>query len=501
MERDDTWCGMPLKDILSGALAAASLAAVLASPVGATVFTVGPGKTFVTPEHIQWSEVHPGDTVVIYPGTYPSLLGTGNSMVVYGVKGTAAKPITVEASSTTNIPKLNAGIEIAGGSQFVTISHLDVSRPLTQQYAAVVVQGSAAHIVLSGLVVHNSYVGVQFTNTGLQNVLQDSQVYDNREHGVTAAPPNTAFVPDASHVSLMTANVIHDNGAHGIEITGPYWTIEHNHLTHNGGSVHGTSGIHVYSTTDVSGTYGCNHNVISYNYVTDQQDLDGTDGNGIQIDDFCDDNSIAFNVVWANAGAGISVLDAKGNTVFSNTSYKNATDTGRARKLPGVFRGEIILGSMSDLCSNPDVLPSHCQVPAGRSSDNVVKNNLVVSGQSAVPGVFVSPDAVRRNTNYLYENMYHNLGSSTTGIELLWNEVPYYSAATIDAATGQAHRSGHSLVETPYFVAAATPGSDGLELSKKPSLDGAIVTPPARDIRGVLPEAGDSRFGAYYKTP
>jgi hypothetical protein len=422
-------------------------------------------------------------------------------MVVNGVKGTAAKPITVEASSTTNIPKLNAGIDISGGSQFVTITDLDVSRPVSQQYAAVVVQGTAAHIVLSGLVVHNSYVGVQFTQTGLQNVLRDSQVYDNEKHGVTAAPPNTAFVPDAAHVSLMTGNVIHDNGAHGIEITGPYWTVEHNHLSHNGGAVHGTSGIHVYSTTDVSGTYGCNHNVISYNYVTGQQDLDGTDGNGIQIDDFCDYNSMEFNVVWANAGAGISVLDAKGNTVFSNTSYKNATDTGRVSKYPGVFRGEIILGSMSDLCSNPNVVPSQCQVPAGRSSDNVVENNLVVSGQSAVPGVFVSPDAAKRNTNYLYVNMYDNLGSSTTGIELLWDDVPNYTAATIDAVTGQSHRSGHSLVETPYFVAAANPGSDGLELSRKPSLDGAIVSPAAPDMLGALPKAGDSLFGAYYKSP
>jgi len=492
---------MHAKHNLSGPFAPALLAALLSSPASATVFTVGADKTFATPEQIDWREVHPGDTVVIFPGTYPSRLGTGNSMVVNGVIGTAAKPITVEASSPTNMPKLNAGIEITGGSQYVTIKNLNVSRPVTQQYAAVVVQGKAAHIVLSGLEVHNSYVGVQFTETGLQNVLQESQIYDNVQHGVTAAPPNTAFVPNAAHSSLMTGNTIHDNGAHGIEITGPYWNVEHNHLTHNGGAVHGTSGIHVYSTTDVAGTYGCNHNTISYNYVTSQQDLDGTDGNGIQIDDFCDDNSIAFNVVWANAGAGISILDAMGNTVFANTSYKNATDTGRVHKYPGVFRGEIILGAMDDLCSNPDVLPAHCEVPAGRSSDNLVENNLVVSGQSDVPGVFVSSDAVKRNTNYIYENMYHNLGSSTTGIELLWDYVPHYSAATIDEATGQSRRTGHSLVETPDFIAAATPGTDGLALSRKPSLDGAIVTPAAHDIRGVLPEAGDSRFGAYYKTP
>jgi parallel beta-helix repeat protein len=481
-----------------GPLSLMMLAGVLSQPAGATVFTVGPEKNFPTPEQIAWSEVHPGDTVVIYPGTYSS---SGNSLVVAGVKGTAAKPITVEASSATNMPKLDAGIVITGGSQYVTLSNLDVSRPLTEQYAAVVVQGQASHIVLSGLKVHNSFVGVQFTDTGLQNELQDSQIYANRMHGVTAAPIDTAFVADAGHRSLMTANTIYDNGAHGIEITGSYWTIEHNHVSQNGGSLHGTSGIHVYSTTDVSGPRECSYNVISYNYVTGQQDLDGTDGNGIQVDDFCNYNTMAFNVVWENAGAGISVLDSAGNSVFANTIYWNATDTGRAQKLPGVFRGQIILGSQGNLCANPFVLPSLCEVAPGRSSGNVVQNNLVVSGQDDVPGVFVSPNAAKQNTNYIYQNMYHTHGSTETGIKLLRDDVPYYTAETIDAATGQSARGGGSLVETPYFTSVAAPATDGLALAKKPSLDGATVTPASADMRGVLPVSGDSRFGAYYQAP
>ncbi len=479
----------------------ALLFAGAASPSLAAVFTVGPGKDFATPEHIVWGEVHPGDTVVIYPGTYPSLLGTGNSLVVNGVKGTAAEPITVEASSVTNMPRLDAGIVITGGSEYVTLSNLDVSRPLSQSYAAVVVQGSAAHIVMSGLNVHGSFVGVEFTDSGLQNTLQRSQVSGNVMHGVTAAAPDKAFVPDAGHRSFMTANIIHDNGGHGIDITGPYWSVEHNHVSHNGSNLHGTSGIHLFSTIDVSNTYGCNHDVIAYNYVTGQQDLDGTDGNGIQVDDFCDDNTVEYNVVWGNAGAGISVLVGMGNLVLANTSYMNATDTGRAQKLPGVFRGEIILGSMANLCSNSNVLAADCHVAAGRSSNNIVENNLVVSGQSAVPGMFVSPDEVVRNTNHINQNMYFNLGSNTTGIELLWDGVPHYEAATIDAATGQSNRGGGSLVEVPHFLAAAAPGTNGLNLSTKPSLDGAIITPPRVDMRGVLPATGDSRFGAYYKAP
>ena len=484
-------------------LLAVSISAVIAmSTASATTFTVGPGKTFATPEAIDWNEVLPGDKVVIYPGTYPSLLGTGNSMVINGVAGTADKPITVEGVSAADLPKLDAGILIAGGSEYVTLSNLDVSRnPVTERYAAVAVRGKSRHIVISGFNVHNSFVGVEFTLAGLQNSLKGSAVHDNVFHGVTASPPDPSFVPDAGHSSSISDNTIYGNGAHGIEITGPYWNVRYNQITDNGLTLHGTSGIHVYSTTDVSGAYGCNYNLIAYNYVSGQHDLDGTDGNGIQIDDFCDYNTIAYNVVWDNAGAGISVLDSKSTTVRSNTSYSNARDTGRVAKLPGVFRGEIILGSMANLCSNPYVLPAECHVPAGRSSDNVIEDNLIVSGQSAVPGMFVSQDAATRNTNYFRQNMYYNLGSAETGIELLWNYTPLYTAGEIDAATGQASRGGGSLVEAPHFTDTAAPAANGLRLSKKPLTDGEVISSATADMLGALPAAGDAFFGAYYTGP
>jgi uncharacterized Zn-binding protein involved in type VI secretion len=479
-----------------------ALTSFVAAPhAQATIFTVGSGQTFATPERIVWSKIHPGDTVLIDPGTYPSLLGTGNSMAVDSVVGTAAKPITVRGSDAANPPKLDAGIVVAGGSQYVQIGDLDVSRDAkTESYGAVVVQGKSAHIVLSGLKVHDSFVGIEFVAAGLGNEVLQSQVYGNVQHGITAGPPDASFVPDANHRSFITDNAVHDNGAHGIEITGPDWAVEHNRLSNNGGSVHGTSGIHLYSPSGVSGTYGCSENLVSYNFVTGQRDVDGTDGNGIQIDDFCDDNEVSFNVVWANAGAGISVLDGKGNVVRANTSYSNATDLGRAKKLPGVFRGEIILGSMADLCANPFVPASECHVAAGRSSGNVVANNIMVSGQSAVPGLFVSDDAVRRNKNVIDQNMYDNLGSGR-GVELSWDAAAYDTETSIDAITGQASRGGGSLVGKPAFLDAANPTGGGLELSAKPGADGSAALPAAVDMSGRQAEAGDSYFGAYYTAP
>jgi hypothetical protein len=479
----------------------AGAALAVAQHAQATIFTVGTGKTFATPEGIRWSEIHAGDTVLIDPGTYPSRLGTGNSMVVNGVVGTAAKPITVEGADAANPPRLDAGILVAGSSQYVWIRDLDVSRNAqSQPYGAVVVQGKSAQILLSGLTVHDSYVGIEFVDTGLGNAVEQSDIYGNAQHGITAGPPSSAFVPDTNHRSSIMANAIHDNGAHGIEITGPDWTVEHNRLADNGAKVHGTSGIHVFSPAGISGSYGCRENLIAYNFVTGQRDLDGTDGNGIQIDDFCDDNEISFNVVWSNAGAGVSVLDGRGNVVRANTSYSNATDQGRAAVHPGVFRGEIILGSMPDLCANPLVPASLCHVAAGRSSDNVVADNLMVSGFAAVPGLFVSDEAVRRNKNVIDQNLYYNRGSAT-GVELSWDGAAYRSAAGIDAVTGQSNRGGGSLIEKPAFADALDPAAGGLVLAAKPSADGGADLPRAADMAGRQSAVGDAYFGAYYTGP
>lgn len=491
-----------LPQIILRAMPLACLALAVVSNARAATYTVGAGQTFATPEQIVWSSIRPGDTITILPGTYPSQLGTGNSMIVAGVVGTAAEPITVRGSSATNLPKLSAGLLVAGGSQYVNISNLDISRnPATQQYAAVVVEGNSGHIVLSGLNVHDSFIGVQFTQAGLMNTLQNSQVFNSVMDGVTPGPPDTSVIPGNASRSFIANNAIHDNGGHGVEVSGPYWNVLGNHITHNGLSIHGTSGVHVYSTTDVDGMYACNNALVVYNYVSTQQDTGGVDGNGIQIDDFCNDNTVAFNVVWGNAGAGISVLDAKNNVVVANTSYSNAADTGRATSHPGVFRGEIILGSMQSLCTNPNVLAALCNVGIGQSSGNIVYDNIVVSSQKNVPGIFVSPDAAIRNTNYLYLNLYYNLGSATAGVQLSWDGVPYYTAATIDAVTGQVNRGGGNLVEKPSFSNPADAATTGLRLTAMPSNEGWAVQPAVADMAAAMPASGTAYYGAYYTAP
>jgi hypothetical protein len=155
---------------------------------------------------------------------------------------------------------------------------------------------------------------------------------------------------------------------------------------------------------------------------------------------------------------------------------------------------------MADLCANPFVPASLCHVAAGRSSGNVVADNLVVSGQAKVPGLFVSDDAVRRNTNLVEQNLYFNRGGAN-GVELSWDGTAHDSAAAIDAVTGQAERGGGSLVEAPTFAASSDPAGGGLALATKPAADGDSQLAAAPDMSGREAAAGDAYFGAYYTAP
>lgn len=478
-------------------LAAVSLALSLAQAASASTYTVGPGQNFPTPAAIDWSRISPGDEIVILAGTYGND-GKGNSLTIDGVSGTPSSRIVIRAASTANRPVFTQGIEVTTSSRYVTLSGFDVSRPATQPWAAVVVQGQSSDIRLSDLKVHDAFVGVNFAHAGVRNVIDSSEIYGNVHQGigVTGTPAGA----DASNRSRISGNYVRDNGGHGLEITGSYWRVERNAVARNGSGYGGTSGIHVFSDADNSPST-CAHNEIVYNYAFAQQDDSQADGNGIQIDHFCDDNVVAFNVAWSNAGAGISLFAGKRNHIYANTLRGNATDQNRAPA--GAWRGELILASAENVCGNSD-LSGNClywlYAPAGRSSGNVIYDNIVVSLQNAVPAIHATRDFVNpsRNTNHLYPNMYFNMGS---GPALRWGSQDYFSAAQIDTVTGLS--SGGNIVELPSFLDVTSPhyGADGLRLTAKPGNEGWVVLPQVKDMSGAYPVSGSSYYGAYYRSP
>jgi len=97
---------------------------------------------------------------------------------------------------------------------------------------------------------------------------------------------------------------VYRNGMHGMEINGNRYIIEHNIVWENGIGLSGTSGIHIFAKDKQQGTG--QFNIIRYNTISGQKETDGQDGNGIQLDEWCDNNQIYFNVTFANDGAASS---------------------------------------------------------------------------------------------------------------------------------------------------------------------------------------------------
>lgn len=470
----------------SGALLrAAALLLGLASmspAANAREWHIGEGQEVSSPVQMTWSALKPGDVVWIHPGRY-----SGNPQV-QDVAGSASKPIQVKAWNADRPPQLLDGITLRHAS-WLQVSGLDVTVtgwkdvPAYKNWAAVIIDQGSHDLVFSQSVVHDAMVGIEVANAGLGIQLRDNQVLNNGYHGI--AINNAAST--ATQRSVIAGNLVQGNGQHGIELQSNFFLVEHNRVQDNGAEtrvkvpVGGTSGIHLFS--DVGGA-GCSDNIVRYNHVSGQTDRIGADGNGLLLDHFCDRNLLAYNVSWANDGAGLGLYAAASNTVHSNTLRGNSRDVDRPRRVPGVLMGDLVVTSAARL--------------SGRNTedatrDNLIHDNIIVGTRANVPVV---------NIDWIVTD-----DPNTVGPNLLWSIVGAplinrggwlaYDAATADHLTGT---SGH-LVEPPAFVNILTPALDGLRLSRKPSANGVRIKPKVPDLLDRLPVDGASYFGAYYTPP
>ncbi|TDM09234.1 MAG: hypothetical protein C4K60_07995 [Ideonella sp. MAG2] len=394
------------------------------NPMGSTVVN---GKTYSLAG--RWSFLLPGDVLVIYPSAQPSgwlptgALSGAPALNIDGARGSAAAPIKVMAAAGQTV-KLAQGLNITNGSQYLEVSGLDISDARAGRHA-VVIDGGSSDIVLKSNRIHDAALnGVNITPlAGPRLVIgPDNVIANNRGNG--AALGSSGLNPSTNAIgSYFSGNTVSGNGRHGISSEASYWSIERNQVQGNGTAIGGTSGIHLFSARD-SAEADCDGNLVIYNYVNGQQDNKLADGNGIQVDHFCDNNIVAFNVAWGNAGAGISLLVGRGNYIVANTVGGNATDTNRLRS-PGVFRAEIGLASNTSVCYNIDAA-GQCMgwlpVPAGRSGGNYIYGNLVYSTQAAVPGIGATPDFSdpARHSNSLYPNLFFNGGGGVNLLTSCW---------------------------------------------------------------------------------
>jgi parallel beta-helix repeat protein len=345
----------------------------------------------------------------------------------------------------------------------VTVSGLTVQGAVNSGF---IIRRGSTHVTVADSTVARSGLGIWIGDgAGAGHRITGNTLTDNKTHGVAVdvinAPPEDP--------SFILSNTVTGSGIHGMEINGSGYVVEGNRVSGNGVAMSGTSGIHVYAK-DAAQDAG-DRNIIRYNIVTGQKETTGQDGNGIQIDQWCDGNTVAFNVAADNDGAGINLFDAGSNLVVNNTTTGNMRDSGGKH----VYRGEIVLAS--DYTKSVD-----------RTANNRVLNNIAYATRPGIAAIVVEATTTD-NANAIGPNF---LGSAAG--------VPLYRWGTKAAGDGAGlplNGRGPDLTGTPAFRDAASPMTGGLALTAAPAR-AAIPLGATRDIAGRPYAAGEApTFGAY----
>jgi parallel beta-helix repeat protein len=186
--------------------------------------------------------------------------------------------------------------------------------------------------------------------------------------------------------TVLDLNGIKDSGIHGMEINANYTTISNNSVSGSGRLSTGASGIHIYARNATEGLGRFNN--ITTNWSEENHDSSAQDGNGIQLDQWCDDNVVTNNTVRRNDGAGISVFDAARELIIGNLSYGNMLDPGHSHRHKGELtfasddehnvdhtRNVTVMSNVVD-ATNADVAAILVDVPTSRHPPDFSDNRL-----------------------------------------------------------------------------------------------------------------------------
>jgi parallel beta-helix repeat protein len=447
-------CALTLLAPLMGHAAGAPMTIVVGP-----VLPLPPGALLVARlMDVAWATLPPGSEVIVGPGLQ-------DGPVTITAQGTAAQPINVHASAGQPAPVITSSVDFQGAG------HVKFKGMVVQDspWSAVVIRYGSHHLTVAGNTLQRSAMGLSITagaGTGLKilnNLIQDNRTVGLGIDGVNATPG------DAGRIA---GNLVRRNGQHGIELNGSNYLVERNTTADNGAAIGGTSGIHVYSRNAAEDSG--DHNTLRYNFAYGQQDRSAWDGNGIEIDQWCDNNEVSHNVAWGNDGAGIIVFDGANNLISSNTVINNQRDP---RRWLG-DAGELVLSSSG--------------AGEDRSSGNRVVNNLLVANRADLPALFVDT-VTADNPNQLGPNLLYN---SQQGWLLQRGAQMTASGSDLDLITGQAG----NLAQAPAFADAWHPLQDGLRLVHTPSGAGLFLRDGV-DMLGNKASHHGSLFGAYYTAP
>ncbi len=438
-----------------------TIASVGAAASGARLYMVGGTVTPTGAIHVAsmmavpWATLPAGSSVLVAAGSY-----SGVSTIT--ATGTRALPITITAADPAHPPIFGNSFDFQRSS-YVQVSHVYVQSPT---YAAFIVRNASNHITVSDSTISRAPVGISVTDgagTGhqfLRNVISASVT-----HGISVD-----VNADPAERTLIQRNTVLSSGQHGMEIRASHYQVEYNTVGYSGyAGGGGISGIHVYRGTQTEDSGA--DNLVRYNLAYNSIDRVAVDGNGIEVDQWCNGNTVAYNQVWGNDGAGIIVFDGSTNLVQNNTAWDDNVDTGHTH----VSKGEIIVSGTL----------------AANVRGNHVWNNIAYSTRPAVPALYVDTRAVSGG-NTIGANLYWNSG--TSGQIVRWTDSTIQqTAAAVDALTGV----GGSVVAAPLFSNTAAKLTGGLRLSQ-PTPQPGLMPAGQSDYAGVAAKAGQTYLGAYF---
>ncbi len=400
----------------------------------------------------------PADSeVLVSPGTW-------SGVTTITSVGTPAAPIVVTAADAANPPVLTNSVDFQHAA-YVQMSHVTVQAPT---YAGFVIRLGSNHIAVTDSTINRAPMGISITGAaGTGHRLLRNTIADSMTHGISVD-----VNADPADRTLIQHNQILRSGQHGMELRASHYEVEYNTVTASGQASGGTSGIHLYSGSSAEDSG--DDNLVRWHMSYANADTTAVDGNGIEVDQWCDRNVLAYNVVWGNDGAGVIVYDGSNNQVEGNTAYGNGLDPSRTH----VALGQIVISGTA----------------AATAKGNHVWNNVAASTLAGVPALYVDTRAVAGG-NTIGANLY---GNGAGGTLLRWTDsATKQTAPLIDAITGVAG----SVAGMPAFADAVHPLANGLRLSAQPALKGAAPAAGDVDILGVAVQSGWAWFGAYFTAP
>ncbi len=455
MTRASRWHTNPnrLARFLTAAMAV-SLAAACApnSTPEATLLSTGAGgmrSERVTIEQLRgilWNGVQPGTTFIV-TGDQPFT----EALHITSAQGTLDEPIVLKAAEG-NSPVFASSIVVEESAHVV----LDGLTVRGSSNPGVIVRKGSHHVTVRNCSVRDNWLGIWLTDgAGCSHAMLGNEIAGNATHGIAVDDIKC----EPGNETLFAGNRIHGNGHHGIEVHGNYYVVEQNEVFENGARVPGTSGIHVFSR-DASKGAG-RHNVIRFNVVHDNKEAEGPDGNGIQLDRWCDENVIAYNIVFANDGAGIIAFESANDKIYNNTLFGNMLDPDG--KHP--FKGEIVLAADADLLLD-------------RANDTLVTNNVVVASRPNAVCIAVDRFTTEKRLD-IGNNLFHHAAS---GNIYSWGETSGADAGQWAALTQQ--RLPDQFADPMLQSETPSRVEDFRPRLGSPALGGAVRLDQTRDATG-----------------